>query len=144
MNRDTLRGAIVGCLLSMLFVFGFMTADRAYLHWYVPHASDEEVADRVAGRLLGEWDRSVPDSRRTEDNYRFLRESVRQPESEGSAAQFQRALTRIANASAIPLVGAQLRNASERRALDTLQQCMDFLLGVNAATASCNLAPIAP
>ena len=142
MNRDTLRGAIAGSLLPMLFVFGFMTADRTYLHWYVP--SDEEFANIAARRLLGNWDRAVPASRRTDDNYRLLRDSVRQPDSDEPAMQFQKAITRIANASAIPLIGAQLRTTQERRALDALQQCMDYLMGVNGATSACNLTPIAP
>lgn len=141
MSRDHMVGAVV----ALVVVFALVLLDRSILHWYVPATrSDAEVADGVAAILLGDWDRSIPQSKRSDNNHQSLRDSVRQP-GPGSSAQFQRAVVRTANAAALPLIwDDEMRGASQAQALEALQQCVEYLLAINGATSACNMVPIAP
>ncbi len=128
-------------VITLLIVGAFMAVDRSVLHWYTPQPLS---ADDIALTILGDWDRSVPQAERARDNYSVLRESIGQP-GPGSAVQLQRALVRTANAAALPLIGPDLAAASsERAALERLNQCVEFLLGLSGSTVACNLAPISP
>ena len=102
-----------------------------------------EAGNLAARQILGDWSRSTPQSIRTQNNYRVLRDSVRDPEG-GAASQLNRALVRTANASALIYIFEQMDGQLPTRQLEVLNQCLEYILGVTSSTRSCNLEPIAP
>ena len=139
-----MRTSAFSIAATLMLVAALAIADKTVLHVYVPEERENrELADALAQELLADWDRSVPQSVRNAENHVALRESVLQPEP-GSALQFNSALVRLANAAALPYIRADLTGLSDEDALERLQQCVEYLLGITGSTVACNLFPIAP
>ena len=102
-----------------------------------------EVGSRAARDILGAWSRETPQLVRVRNNYSALRQSSFEP-GPGADSQLNWALVRIANVAALTLIGDEMRYEEQTRQLEILNQCMEYLLGINSASRSCDLEPISP
>jgi len=128
----------LACLLIVFAVLGiFMALDKTVGHWYAPEEMDAEV---VARQLLGRWDKTVPQSVRDDHTERWLAGQISISSGDTSAEQLSTALSRIANAAALPLVSTEIaRLSTPREKLDRLDQCIGYLLGTTDTIIACNM-----
>ena len=110
--------------------------------------NDERAdANEVARELLGSWDKDVPQGVRADIRREFL--AGEGPGFTGSTGetpseQLSAALSRVANASALPLVAADMALLdTPKQRLDRLNECLEYLMGTHDAAIACNVQSIA-
>ena len=103
-----------------------------------------ETGEIAAKEILGDWGRDTPQVVRTQNNYQVLRDSVRDPNSGSASSQLNRALIRTANMASLIFIQDLMDGQSSARKLEVLNQCIEYIVGINSSTRSCNMHPIEP
>lgn len=99
----------------------------------------DSVPGLAAKDILGQWNSVVPSSARLRFGAVTVKDIFYADPNPGPSDQLNKAFMRMALITAIDLVGFDVRFAEPDEQYRILNQCLEYILGINSVTLACGL-----